>query len=35
MRRDRPPFWREWLALTVAVLALALLVAVARALGID
>ena len=35
MRPYRPPFWRDWLALAVAVLALGALVAVARALGIE
>ena len=35
MRPHRPPFWRDWLALVVAVLALGALVAVARALGIE
>src|SRR5262245_37371973 len=31
----RPPFWRDWLAFTVAVLVLGALMAVARALGIE
>ena len=35
MKTPRPPFWRDWLALAVAVLALGGLVAVARALGIE
>ena len=35
MLRARPPFWRDWFALVVAVVVLGLLVAVARALGIE
>jgi hypothetical protein len=30
-----PPFWRDWLALVVAVMILSLLLAVAWALGIE
>ena len=35
VRSHRPPFWRDWLALAVAVLTLGALVAVASALGIE
>jgi len=35
MRLHRPPFWRDWLAFVVAVLALGAFVAIARALGIE